>query len=154
MNEKIENIIIGRSDKADFPEFDLKRINVKVDSGAYTSAIHCCKISLSKTGELEVIFLDEKDPNYTGKVHKFTDYIKKSVRSSNGIVEERFIIATKIRFHEHLYDINLSVTFRGDMRFPVLLGRRFLTRNHFLINPRLKDSLHKKTLNESESKEL
>ncbi len=152
MKKQIEKIIIGRSDKADFPEFDLKRINVKVDSGAYTSAIHCCKISLSVEGELEVIFLDENDPNYTGKIYKFKNFIKKSVRSSNGIVEERFIIATKIRFHEHLYDINLSVTFRGDMRFPVLLGRRFLTRNHFIINPRLKDSLHKKSLKNVEQK--
>jgi hypothetical protein len=146
MKEKIEKIIIGRSDRADFPEFELKRINVKVDSGAYTSAIHCCKISLSKTDELEVIFLDEEDPNYTGKVHKFKEFKRKQVRSSNGITEERFIISTEIKFHEHLYHINLSLTFRGDMRFPVLLGRRFLTRNHFIINPRLKDSLHKKSL--------
>lgn len=152
MKTKPEKIVIGRSDKADFPEFDLRRINIKVDSGAYTSAIHCCKISLSETGELEIIFLDEDDPNYTGKVHKFTDFKKKNVRSSNGILEERYIISTKIKFHEHLYDINLSLTFRGDMRFPVLLGRRFLTGNHFIINPRLKDSLHKKSLKNIDNK--
>jgi hypothetical protein len=146
MAKKTKQTTIGRSDKADFPALNLERINVKVDSGAYTSAIHCCRITLSENGELEVIFLDDKDPNYTGKIHKFSEFKKKNVRSSNGIVEERFIISTKIRFHEHLYDINLSVTFRGDMRFPVLLGRRFLTKNHFIINPRLKDSLHKKTL--------
>ncbi len=152
MKVKPEQIIIGRSDKADFPDFGLKRINVKVDSGAYTSAIHCCKISLSETNELEIIFLDEQDSNYSGIVHKFKEFNKKSVRSSNGVVEERFIIATKISFHEHLYDINLSVTFRGDMRFPVLLGRRFLNRNHFIINPRLKDSLHKKSLKDIDNK--
>lgn len=152
MNKKTEQTIIGRSDKADFPEFDLERINLKVDSGAYTSAIHCCKISLSETNKLEVIFLDENDPKYTGKIHEFKEYIKKKVRSSNGIIEERFIVATKIRFHEHFYDINLSLTFRGDMRFPVLLGRRFLTRNHFIINTRLKDSLHKKLVKLNDNK--
>ncbi len=150
MKKKIEQVTIGRSDRADFPDFDLRRINVKIDSGAYTSAIHCCKISLSEKGELEVIFLDDKDPNYTGKIHTFKEFIKKSVRSSNGITEERFIVSTKIRFHEHLYDLNLSMTFRGDMRFPVLLGRRFLTRNHFIINPRLTDALHKKSIKQTE----
>lgn len=34
-------IIIGRIDKADFPELNLQNINLKVDTGAYTSTIHC-----------------------------------------------------------------------------------------------------------------
>lgn len=137
---------IGRSEKADFPAFDLSKINVKIDSGAYTSAIHCCKIDWIYEDTLEVIFLDEEDPNYTGTVHQFKEFIKKQVRSSNGIVEERFIISTGIRLGENLYDIDLSLTFRGDMRFPVLIGRRFLSDNHFVVNPRLKNSLYKKSL--------
>jgi len=32
---------IGRIDKADFPELNLQNIEVKIDTGAYTSAIHC-----------------------------------------------------------------------------------------------------------------
>lgn len=146
MQKSKEFIVIGRSDKADFPELKLKNINVKIDSGAYTSAIHCCKISLADYEKLEVIFLDDEDPNYTGEIYTFENFIKKNVRSSNGISEERFIVSTKILFHEHIFDINLSLTFRGDMRFPVLIGRRFLARNHFLVNPRLKNRFHKKSL--------
>ena len=37
-------ITIGRSDKADFPELSLFDIDLKVDSGAYTSSIHCTDI--------------------------------------------------------------------------------------------------------------
>lgn len=33
--------IIGRTDLIDFPELDLWNIGAKIDSGAYTSAIHC-----------------------------------------------------------------------------------------------------------------
>ncbi len=36
---------IGRVDKVDFPELGLVNIEVKIDSGAYTSAIHCEKIT-------------------------------------------------------------------------------------------------------------
>ena len=37
-------ITIGRVDKADFPELSLMKIDVKIDSGAYTSSIHCSNI--------------------------------------------------------------------------------------------------------------
>ncbi len=140
---------IGRSEKADFPAFELKNLNVKIDSGAYTSAIHCCRIDWVREDVLEVIFLDEEDPKYTGKVYQFNEFIKKQVRSSNGIAEERFIVWTKIKLGENLYDINLSLTFRGDMRFPVLIGRRFLARHHFVVNPRLRNVFKKKPLKKS-----
>lgn len=152
MIKKSKKIVIGRSDKANFPEIGLDEINVKIDSGAYTSAIHCCKISLAKKGCLEVIFLDEKDPKYTGEIYKFKEFAKKVVRSSNGITEERYIIKTKIGLNKKIYDINLSLTFRGDMRFPVLLGRKFLNENNFIINPKLKDTLYKKSLKKSKKK--
>lgn len=32
---------IGRTDKIDFPEWGLFDIDAKIDSGAYTSSIHC-----------------------------------------------------------------------------------------------------------------
>ena len=37
-------ITVGRIDKADFPELSLKDIDLKIDSGAYTSSIHCSNI--------------------------------------------------------------------------------------------------------------
>lgn len=39
-------IVIGRRDKVDFPELGLKNIDVKVDTGAFTSSIHCHDIRL------------------------------------------------------------------------------------------------------------
>ncbi len=141
-----EYTVIGRIDRADFPEFELPKLTVKIDSGAYTSAIHCCTIEKNADDELEVIFLDDKDPKYTGEIHRFGDFERKKVRSSNGITEERFIITTKIKLGKILYDIKLSLTHRGDMRSPVLIGRKFLARNHFVVNPRLRNRLHKSSL--------
>ena len=137
---------IGRSDKADFPEFELEELNIKVDSGAYTSAIHCRRIKRAENGVLEVIFLDDQDPKYSGKLHLFKKYDEKTFRSSNGETEDRFIITTKIKLHKTTYDIEMSLTFRDDMRFAVLIGRRFLSKNLFVVNPRLKNHIHKKSL--------
>ena len=34
---------IGRIDKADFPLLDIYDIDIKIDTGAYTSSMHCHK---------------------------------------------------------------------------------------------------------------
>lgn len=134
--------IIGRIDKADFPKINLKRIRVKIDTGAYTSAIHCWKIEETCERTLKVIFLDPDDRKYTGKIHTFKKYSRKKVKSSNGESADRFIISTQIRFHRRLYTAEFSLTFRGDMRYPVLIGRKFLTEHHFIVNPQLRNYLH------------
>jgi len=144
-NPKIRKTI-GRSDIVDFPELGLSKLKAKIDSGAFTSAIHCCKIEKIENHKLRVIFLDEEDPKYTGKVYTFDDFSNKRVRSSNGISEDRFIITTKLKLGKVLYGIDLSLTYRGDMRSPVLIGRKFLAKNHFLVNPRLRNHIHKASL--------
>ncbi len=144
MESKGKHNLIGRIDKADFPRINLKRIRVKIDTGAYTSAIHCCKIEETDDHRLKVVFLDPDDPKYTGKVYLYKKYFKKTVKSSNGEKEDRFIITTKICFHRRLYSAEFSLTFRGDMRHPVLIGRKFLAENHFVVNPQLRNYLFKK----------
>ena len=36
---------IGRIDRADFPELKLRNLHLKVDTGAFTSTIHCHEIN-------------------------------------------------------------------------------------------------------------
>ncbi len=70
----MSKIIIGRKDKIDIPTLSIENISVKIDSGAYSSSIHCSSIELvttSKESLLEVIFLDENNSNFTGKIHSF-----------------------------------------------------------------------------------
>jgi len=48
--------IIGRKDRADFPMFDMFNVPVKIDSGAYTSSIHCSSVCEIKKNENESFF--------------------------------------------------------------------------------------------------
>lgn len=133
--------IIGRTERANFPELALRGIRVKTDTGAFTSSIHCCRIEETDDQELRVVFLDADHPKFTDSAIIFKDYSKKLVKSSNGVSEDRFVVSTTIRFHHNTYTIALSLTDRGDMRYPVLIGRKFLTENHFIVNPRLRNAL-------------
>lgn len=136
--------IIGRFDKADFPDLHLNDISVKVDTGAYTSSIHCANIKETK-GVLKCTFLDEEHPLYNGKVFTFTDYDVVFVRSSNGIVQKRYQIQTTITLFKKTRKISLSLSARQEMRFPVLLGRKFLTKK-FIVDTEFFDiSFNKKT---------
>ena len=87
--------IIGRKDKVDIPFLSIENIPVKIDSGAYSSSIHCSSIELienSSKKQLEVIFLDESNSNFSGKKYIFTEFRKKKVKSSTGDEQERYFI--------------------------------------------------------------
>lgn len=127
--------LIGRIDKADFPDLGLKDIRVKIDTGAYTSSIHCAQIK-EENGLLKCIFLDMEHPSYNKKLLTFETYKKVKVRSSNGVLQERYAIHSTIRLFGEIHKISLSLSDRSDMRVPVLLGRKFL-KGKFIVDPQL-----------------
>lgn len=122
---------IGRFDKADFPGLHLEDISIKIDTGAYTSSIHCDHI-VEEKGTLRCTFLDEEHPLYNGKEFRFTDYDIVFVKSSNGIVQKRYQIQSTITLFGKTHKISLSLTTRQEMRFPVLLGRKFITKKYIV----------------------
>lgn len=138
--------IIGRTDKADFPKFSFEEIDVKIDTGAYTSSIHCANIE-EREDALHCTFLDSTHPNYNGREMVFHDYDITTVRSSNGQIQERYEILSQIRLFGKVYRITLTLSSREDMRFPVLLGRKFLT-NKFIVDTSLTDVSHNSTVHE------
>ncbi len=129
--------IIGRRDFADFPELGLRDIAVKVDTGAYTSAIHCHHIKVKHRGDgtpvLTFKLLDPTHADYNGRAYELTAFRTKRVRSSNGKAESRYLIKTKIHLFGRDYPIELSLSERGEMRFPVLIGRKLLM-NRFIVD--------------------
>jgi hypothetical protein len=143
-------ITIGRFDKADFPELSLEDIDVKIDSGAYTSSIHCSNIEeITVDGESLIRFqlLDEEHPFYNHKSFDTKNYSSKIVKSSNGISEKRFMIQTEIIIFNKKLPIFLTLSERKDMKFPILLGRKFLNKK-FVIDT-AKKNLSNKLKNKS-----
>ncbi|MUU78532.1 ATP-dependent zinc protease family protein [Winogradskyella endarachnes] len=135
--------ILGRVDKVDFPELKLNTIDVKIDTGAYTSAIHCSKIR-EVDGKLYCIFYSKEHPNFKSEEVVFNTYTYTDVKSSNGHKENRYKIKTTVIFFGKSYKINLTLSTREDMRFPVLIGRQFL-KNKFLVDVDLDNQSFKQT---------
>lgn len=129
--------VIGRIDKADFPTLDLFDIDIKIDTGAYTSSIHCYKVTVVEN-ELICIFYDEGHPYYNGKEIIFQEFSITQVRSSNGLVQKRYKVKTLIVLFDKKYSITLTLSTRDDMKYPILIGRKFLTKK-FIVDVTQKD---------------
>ena len=124
-----KKITIGRKDKVDFPELGFKNIDIKMDTGAFTSAIHCRKIEIRVIEEKNVLFFTLLDPShsqYDNRQYSTEKFFEKKIKNSFGSSENRFIINTDIMVFGKIYPIELSLSERGEMRFPILIGRRFL----------------------------
>ena len=128
---------IGRTIALSFPEIALRSIPAKVDTGAYTSSVHCSKIEKLEGNRISCIFLDPSHTAYTGKEHEFEIIREVRVKSSNGTPEKRYMIKTSAEHEGTQFHIFLTLTNRGGMRYPVLLGRKFL-RGKFIVDVSLK----------------
>lgn len=124
--------LLGRTDIVDFPKLELFNIDIKIDSGAFTSSFHCHSIQ-EEDGILKCQFLDPKHEKYHEKYFIFTEFTQKKIKSSNGIIENRYLIKTEILIFNEIHSIELSLTERGSMKFPVLLGRKFLSKK-FMVD--------------------
>jgi len=139
MNPQKEKLLIGCRERIDFPELNLFGIEAKIDTGAFTSVLHCHDIR-EEDGILYFYFLDPSHPEYNNVEQKFTNYTQKEIKNSFGEIENRYIIKTIIKIgHKRIKSV-ISLTDRGTMRFPVLIGRRLL-KNKFIVDVSLHNHL-------------
>ena len=123
---------IGIFEKVSFPELGIKNIMAKIDTGAYSGALHCKQVKeIILDGKHVLQFVPFEQP----KLVKTTDSFKKiPVTSSNGVTEQRYLVNTDITISGVTYPIRLSLSDRSSMRWPVLIGRRFLRKNNLLVD--------------------
>lgn len=130
---------IGRREIVAFPELELFGLTAKIDTGAYTTALHCTAVEVIN-GVLHFRLLDETHPEYHDRVHRFSEFSQKTIKSSTGESEMRYIIKTRIRLGNRVIKSIISLSDRGNMRYPVLIGRRLL-KNRFIVDVSLLNAL-------------
>lgn len=123
---------IGRRELVSFPDLGLKKIQAKIDTGAYSTALHCHDIHV-KDGVLYFKLLDPTHPEYNDKPQSATEFSRKIIKSSSGEAEERYIIKTRVKIGKRKIKSVISLTDRGNMRYPVLIGRKLL-KNRFIVD--------------------
>lgn len=129
--------ILGRSDRVDLPGLGIENIHAKIDTGAYTCSLHCSSAEVIN-GVLQFVLLDEEHPEFTGRTFSFKKYDRRLIKNSFGEEEMRFVIKTRLKIFDRVIRTEFSLSNRGNLKFPVLLGRKIL-RNRFIIDVTKKD---------------
>ncbi|GAA4442234.1 RimK/LysX family protein [Pontibacter saemangeumensis] len=143
---KPEKKTIGRRELVSFPQLDIENIEAKIDTGAYTSAIHCSDIHEETLPDgsriIALDLLDPSHPQYNHKKLEFKEYDLREIKSSFGEVQERYVIRTRIKFFNEEFEAEFSLSDRSDMKYPVLIGRKLL-KNRFIVDVARKNLAHK-----------
>lgn len=121
--------LIGRREYVNFPQLNLNHIEAKIDTGAYTCAIHCKNISLKEEYGKNVLCFKLLDDT----LYHFENFTRKKIKNSFGEMEERYIIKTLVQIGKKKINTTISLSDRGNMRYPVLIGRKLL-KGKFIVD--------------------
>ena len=139
-------VVVGWKEQVDFPDWAMRRVKVKIDTGARTSALDVISYELRSVpgqgmiAELRLA-LNRQRPDRV-KIVEVPVLGMVVVSNSSGMREQRPLIETTIRLGNVTKRIRLTVTNRHSMRFPVILGRKALE-GDFLVDVSRKYLLRK-----------
>jgi hypothetical protein len=133
MNRSATPILIGWTEFVDLPDWSIRKLRAKIDTGARSSALHVeniVELPRDRVGFDVVLHRKNRDR----RVHVVTRVARRSrVRSSNGHTEGRIFVNTKVKLGPIERDVELSLVDREKMIHRMLLGRTAL-HGHFLID--------------------
>lgn len=130
-------LIIGSIEACDLPEIGINNLQVRIDTGAKTSSLHVDNLEkYTEQGKPWVRFDIHPDVYDIKKVTscKAALHDVRSIKSSNGTSEVRYVIKTLMRLGDQSWPIEITLTNRSDMSYLMLLGRQGMGKK-VLVNP-------------------
>lgn len=129
--------ILGSEEWCQLEELGIPAIKARVDSGAKTSSIQANKIKFFNKGVEEWVRFEVNPLQDNRSIailcqSKLVDV--RSIKSSQGISEERPVIKTIVRIGHETFEIELTLANRDTMEYRMLLGREALNAR-YLVDP-------------------
>lgn len=129
--------VIGWREWVGLPDLGVETVKAKVDTGARTSSLHAFRARLfERDGEEWVRFEIHPHQRSAREARQVERPVvdHRTVRSSNGQVQQRPVIRTVVELHGRRWPIDVTLTNRDEMGFRMLLGRAAI-RRRFLVDP-------------------
>jgi glutathione synthase/RimK-type ligase-like ATP-grasp enzyme len=124
--------VVGRHTYASLPELHIGSIPAKVDSGAHVSSLHAENIRIVSVNGKDVLEFEIPSTSSKSQKYQVEDFGEINIRNAHGVTK-RYTIKTSIVVNGVKAKTKLNLSDRGELKFPLLLGRRFL-RGRFLVN--------------------
>jgi hypothetical protein len=120
-------ITVGATTVVSLPEFCIKGLQARVDTGAATCALHASSIEFDEQESvLKVILFDPDSDFYTGQEHVFTDFVVRNVRNSFGKRMSRPMVKTKVTLAKETFEVLVGFSDRTKLTYDMLIGRNLL----------------------------
>lgn len=127
--------VLGWREWLVLPGLGIRAIRAKVDTGARSSALHVDAIeTLHRDGVEWVRFRPGADCRSSGEWAEAPVLDRRAVTDSGGHRTERIFIRTVLELAGQRYGIEMNLSHRRNMLFPMLLGRTAIA-GRFLVDP-------------------
>lgn len=129
--------MIGWQEWCSLPAIHIPAIKTKIDTGAKTSALHASEIEFfhrdNKSFVRFIVQPLKKVPSIQQHCHAPV-IDQRLITNSGGQKESRYIISTPIRLGNLSWEIEIGLTNRNQLIFPMLLGRDAL-KGKIIVDP-------------------
>ncbi|MEQ9617504.1 MAG: RimK/LysX family protein [Phycisphaerales bacterium] len=135
MNEPTTDLsTLGWREYVAFPDWGIKRVRAKIDTGARTSALHVGEMEELGDGRIRFEVVAREKPTHVGKWVEAEFVREANVKPSSGELQTRPVVRTTIRIGEIEREVEVSLVCRKGMRCRMLVGRTALS-GVFAVDP-------------------
>ena len=129
--------LTGWMEMADLPLLGLDRVKAKIDTGARTTALHATDIEeFVRDGEAWLRFRTQISEHSPERCIEAPYHSERAIKNTSGVPEDRYIIRTRLKLGKRQWMIDLSITDRGNMTFPMIIGRSALKDHNIAVHTR------------------
>jgi hypothetical protein len=132
-----QHAIIGLREWINLPQLGIIGLRAKIDTGASTSSLHASDIQpFNRDGEEWVRFTAHMG-TLVQRGHRCEAQLvsMKTIKSSNGHSQSRYVIRTQITLGEQQWPVEFTLACRKTMRYRILLGSKALIAGKLLVDP-------------------
>ena len=130
--------LLGWREVVALPALDIPMLKAKVDTGARTCALHAVDAeAVVVEGKHCVRFAIPEEQTGIGETIYHTAPVRdrRHIKSSTGHSQKRFVIFTRVQIGSRSFNIEITLSDRSNMDFPMLLGRNLLRLGRYVIHP-------------------
>ncbi len=124
--KETERTVIGWKERVDLPEWGIRRLRAKTDTGAKTSAVHVSSMEELPNGRLRFEVVTRERPRVRTVTVEAEPIGHKVVKSGPGVRETRPIVETRVEIGPIRRKILVNLVCREGMLCRMLLGRSAL----------------------------
>lgn len=136
MHKRPPKRMIGWRETVSLPDLGLAPFPAKIDTGARTTALHATDLQFYEVdGRPWVAFTPDHDGLTQAVRCALPVHHHRAITNTSGIPEDRVVVISTLRLGDQAARIEISLSDRADMKYPMIAGRTALRQLRLTVDP-------------------